>query len=106
MKYQEDSGGRYCRHVVWQREYEGVGWVGTIAYVDSLYGDGTRQDIPEFILVCPAISGLTCFTLEIRTGRLKEKESEEIPPLLHDVIIETSRQRSGLPAGGIARPSP
>ncbi|HMC99429.1 MAG TPA: hypothetical protein VKH37_04720, partial [Ferruginibacter sp.] len=37
----EDSGGRYARNVVWERKYTGLNWIGTMAYVDSIFGDGS-----------------------------------------------------------------
>jgi hypothetical protein len=89
---QEDSGGRYARNIVWQRRYLGVGWSGTIAYVNSIFGDQERSDIPDYFMICPDKGELACFSFEIEKTRLREKESDRIPELLHGINIANSRK--------------
>jgi len=85
----EDAGGRYARHVAWERSYEGVNWGGTIAYADAIAGDGQRQPIPGYFLVCPSPDrpNSACFSLEVRKPRLTKRESDAIPALLHPVRL-------------------
>jgi hypothetical protein len=87
----EDSGGRYARGIVWQRRYEGVGWTGTIAYVNSIFGDQEKQKIPEYFLICPDEGGVGCFSFEIEGLKLEKRESDQIPVLLHGVLMINSR---------------
>jgi len=86
----EDSGGRYSRHVVWERRYSGSNWSGTIAYVDSIFGDGSRLRIPAYILTCPKDVGLTCFSLEFERNDLTSEEVDEIPNLIHGIFLANS----------------
>ena len=86
----EDSGGRYSRHVVWERRYSGSNWSGTLAYVDSIFGDGSRLRIPAYILTCPKDIGLTCFSLEFERDDLTSEEVDEISNLIHGIFISNS----------------
>ena len=91
---QEDSGGRYYRHIVWERPYTGMNWKGTIAYVDWDYGDGQKGMVPAYFLVCPdKEAGVSsCFSLEAKhPEKLTAQESNAIPNLLHGVSV-TPRQ--------------
>ncbi|GAB2868307.1 hypothetical protein GCM10027093_00030 [Paraburkholderia jirisanensis] len=83
----EDSGGRYARNIVWQKRYQGNGWTGTIAYVNSVSCDQTKLVIPDYFFVCPNMNGLACFSYEIEKIRLKRKESDQIPSLLHEISL-------------------
>lgn len=83
----EDSGGRYARDIAWQRAYEGKGWNGTIAYVNSIYGDQERQAISDFFLVCPNKNSFGCFWFEVIKDKLDRKESDRIPSLLGGIGI-------------------
>jgi hypothetical protein len=83
----EDSGGRYARNIVWQRKYEGDGWTGTIAYVDSVYGDEEKQTVPDYFFVCPDRDGFACFSLEIEKTKLRKNESDRIPQLLRGITL-------------------
>lgn len=83
----EDSGGRYARDIVWQRKYEGKGWGGTIAYVNSIYGDQARRTIPDYFLICPNKIGLACFSFEVVKAKLAKNESDRIPGLLGGIEI-------------------
>ncbi|MDR5750386.1 MULTISPECIES: hypothetical protein [unclassified Caballeronia] len=84
----EDSGGRYVRDIAWQRAYEGKGWSGTIAYVNSIYGDQERQAVPDYFLVCPNKNGFACFSFEVVKEKLDRKESDRIPSLLGGIGID------------------
>ncbi|MBY4766743.1 hypothetical protein [Burkholderia ambifaria] len=86
----EDSGGRYSRHVVWERRCSGSNWSGTIAYVDSIFGDGSRLRIPAYILTCPKDIGLTCFSLEFERDDLTSEEVDEISNLIHGIFVSNS----------------
>ncbi|WP_341316951.1 hypothetical protein WN982_37165 [Paraburkholderia sp. IMGN_8] len=84
---QADSGGRYARNVVWQRRYEGKGWSGTIAYVNSVFGDQENLNIPDYFLICPDKGGLACFSFEVVKAKLNKKESDRIPELLEGIGV-------------------
>ncbi|WP_431825007.1 hypothetical protein [Burkholderia sp. F1] len=77
-----DSGGRYSRNVVWQRKYEGNGWNGTIAYVNSVFGDQENLSIPDYFLICPDKGKLACFSFDVLGVRLDRREIDKIPALL------------------------
>ena len=65
---QEDSGGRYYRHVAWQRNVSGINWKGRIAHVDYLKGDGTA--LPKnFYMVCLEIDGNLCLEIDVTPPR-------------------------------------
>ncbi|WP_321798761.1 hypothetical protein [Caballeronia sp. J97] len=83
----EDSGGRYTRTIEWQREFRGIDWVGTIAYVNSIYGDGEKRTVPDFFLICPNKDGMTCFALEVEKTTLSKKESDLIPGAIREISI-------------------
>ncbi|WP_157654437.1 hypothetical protein [Burkholderia ubonensis] len=80
-----DSGGRYSRNVVWQRKYEGDGWSGTIAYVNSVFGDQENLSVPDYFMICPDKGRLACFSFEVLGVRLDRRESDKIPVLLNGV---------------------
>ncbi|WP_321839673.1 hypothetical protein [Paraburkholderia bannensis] len=84
---QADSGGRYARNVVWQRTYEGAGWTGTIAYVNSVFGDQENLKVPDYFLVCPNKGKLACFSFEVQRPRLDRRESDKIPDLLRGIVF-------------------
>ncbi|WP_124519030.1 hypothetical protein [Burkholderia stagnalis] len=83
----EDSGGRYARDIVWQRKYEGKGWDGTVAYVNSVFGDQERRAAPDYFLICPNKGGFSCFSFEVVKGRLSRMESDRIPRMLGGIGI-------------------
>lgn len=83
----EDSGGRYARNIVWQRTYDGEGWAGTIAYVNSVSGDGKKRRSPDFFLICPNVDRLSCFSFEVEKLKLENAESDRIPELLRGVML-------------------
>jgi hypothetical protein len=87
----EDSGGRYARNIVWQRKYEGDGWVGTVAYVNSVFGDQSKQPIPDSFLICPDKDGLACFSFEVGKKQLKKQESDQVPGFLHGIALSNSQ---------------
>ena len=84
---QADSGGRYTRGIIWQRKYEGDGWTGTIAYVNSVFGDQERLNAPDYFLICPDRGRLACFSFEIQNGKLENQEGDRIPELLRGIAI-------------------
>ncbi|WP_155888014.1 MULTISPECIES: hypothetical protein [Cupriavidus] len=84
----EDLGGRYARIVSWQRNYRADNFAGTIAYVNSLFGDGEKSAIPEYFLVCPEVPGFSCFSMEIgNINRLTKNEVFCIINILEDLKI-------------------
>lgn len=87
----EDSGGRYARNIVWQRKYEGDGWVGTVAYVNSVFGDQSRQTIPDYFLICPDKDELACVSFEVGKSRLKKQESDQVSVFLHGIALSNSQ---------------
>lgn len=94
----EDSGGRYVRNIVWQRKYEGKGWDGTVAYVNSVYGDRERLAAPDYFLICPGAIYSPCFSFEVVGRRLGKKESDRIPVALGGIEVvalrSTAHERS------------
>lgn len=95
----EDSGGRYARNIVWQRKYEGNGWMGTIAYVDSVSGDQAKLVIPDYFFVCPDRGEVVCFSFEVEKTKLQKNEIDRIPQLLRGIALtrfkKTTRGTSG-----------
>ncbi|WP_124699679.1 hypothetical protein [Burkholderia cenocepacia] len=87
----EDSGGRYVRNIVWQKKYEGKGWGGTVAYVDSVYGDRERLPVPDYFLICPGAIYFPCFSFEVVGRRLGKKESDRIPVALGGIEVVALR---------------
>jgi hypothetical protein len=87
---QADSGGRYAHNIVWQRTYEGDGWIGTIAYANSVFGDQKKLNIPDYFLICPNNGELVCFSFEADKNELTRKESDRIPELLHGIMYVNS----------------
>lgn len=87
----EDSGGRYVRNIVWQKKYEGKGWVGTVAYVNSVYGDRERLPVPDYFLICPSAIYFPCFSFEVVGRRLGKKESDRIPVALGGIEVVALR---------------
>lgn len=83
----EDSGGRYVRNIVWQRKYKGKGWDGTVAYVNSVYGDQERLTAPDYFLICPDAIYYPCFSFEVVGGRLSKKEADRIPVALGGIEV-------------------
>jgi hypothetical protein len=83
----EDSGGRYARHILWQQKYRGRGWNGTVAYTNSVYGDGRRSSISDYFMICPDKDGLTCFSFEVTKEKLNTKESNSVPQLLKGIGV-------------------
>lgn len=70
----EDAGGRYFRHVAWQKKISGRNWSGLVAYSDYLFGDG-QKSLTYTYLICPI--SLQCFYFEINPQiRLTSKERE------------------------------
>ncbi|EDT03663.1 hypothetical protein BamIOP4010DRAFT_2822 [Burkholderia ambifaria IOP40-10] len=83
----EDSGGRYARNVVWERKYTGLNWIGTMAYVDSIFGDGSSRKIPAYFMTCPKVADLPCFSLEFERNDLVGREVDRIQDLIHGIYI-------------------
>lgn len=82
----EDSGGRYTKVISWNSELVGHGWQGTIAYANSILGDGNLLPIDDFFYVCPRTIGLTCFSLEIKAkSKITKNDRDEIVSLLSTV---------------------
>lgn len=84
----EDSGGRYYRVVNWEKEMHGRNWVATIAYVNSIFGDGHKSAIPDQFLACPKASNNPCFYVNIDPSTpLSKRESMQIKNLIKDISI-------------------
>lgn len=82
----EDSGGRYGRVVSWTKPFFGVHFKGKISYVNSQFGDGQRTNSPDFFMICPENSQLTCMSLEFSENiRLSPKERRLIMIRLRDI---------------------
>lgn len=80
----EDSGGRYFRHVAWEREIKGGNWRGDIVYLDYVFGDGQRSNLQEFI-IRRADPSEQIFHLHIDSDRkLNRKERQAVFDLIRD----------------------
>lgn len=83
---EEDSGGRYGRNVSWTKPFVGVNFKGKISYVNSQFGDGQKTNSPDFFMICPDDSQLTCMSLEFPEKiRLSPKERRLIMIRLRDI---------------------
>lgn len=65
---QEDSGGRYYRHVAWQKRISGINWKGKAAHVNALHGDGEVLPV-NFYLVCLKVNGNPCLQINVQPPR-------------------------------------
>lgn len=82
----EDSGGRYARVISWDSEFVGHGWQGTIAYANSILGDGTLLPIDDFFYVCPRTIELTCFSLGIESkAKITKSDKDKIVSILSTI---------------------
>ncbi|MBS77811.1 MAG: hypothetical protein CMO32_19070 [Variovorax sp.] len=61
----EDAGGRYFRHVAWQRRINGPRWTGQWAFIDSLQGDGARSAINAYLMCFTSRSNI-CIHMELQ----------------------------------------
>ncbi|WP_448683160.1 hypothetical protein [Pseudomonas nicosulfuronedens] len=85
----EDSGGRYYRIVNWEKEIRGKNWLGTMAYVNSIFGDGEKSAIPNQFLACPKPPRNPCFYIHIATPiQLSKRESIQIIKAMKDISIK------------------
>ncbi|MDN6859218.1 hypothetical protein QO207_21715 [Pseudomonas sp. CAN2814] len=85
----EDSGGRYYRIVNWEKEVRGKNWLGTMAYVSSIFGDGERSVIPQQFLTCPNLPRSPCFYIHISTPtQLSKGDSIQIINAMKDISIK------------------
>jgi hypothetical protein len=85
----EDSGGRYYRIVNWEKEVRGKNWLGTMAYVNSISGDGEKSAIPNQFLACPKLPRNPCFYLHITTStKLSKRDSMQIINAMKDISIK------------------
>ena len=46
----EDSGGLCARAMMWSSEFHGNSWLGSIAYKNSVFGDGISTPTHSFFL--------------------------------------------------------
>lgn len=84
----QDSGGRYGRVIDWQRSYKGENFRGTVAHIDSIFGDGVKIPTAEEFYICPAVSGFVCFSLIFDESlRLTKSERLNVVKLLQHVRI-------------------
>ena len=85
----EDSGGRYYRIVNWEKEIRGKNWLGTMIYVNAIFGDGEKSTIPDQFLACPKASRNPCFYINVAPStHLSKAESMQVKKLLVDISIE------------------
>lgn len=71
---EEDAGGRYFRHIAWEREISGKNWAGLVAYSDYLFGDSEKSTTYDY-LICSKNS--QCFSYSInKKPRLTAKERD------------------------------
>ncbi|MDR1461659.1 MAG: hypothetical protein LBI68_00710 [Azoarcus sp.] len=91
----EDSGGRYGRNVKWERPFNAVNWRGRVAYVDSIFGDGQKMPMHQFV-ICPAPHGSACLTFEANDGttRLKPTEIDALLRSLETIAYIPEAERS------------
>ncbi|WP_162407897.1 hypothetical protein, partial [Pseudoxanthomonas jiangsuensis] len=61
---EEDSGGRYMRHVGWQKLALAENWTALVAYIDYIFGDGDRTNTCDF-LACNGEVPTPCIALSI-----------------------------------------
>lgn len=81
----EDAGGRYARHVASERAICAANWQGTVAYVDSLFGDGQNTPM-TFLLACDAQLSRPCIEVHVKpTIHLRGKKLESIFELLRNI---------------------
>lgn len=70
---EEDSGGRYTRHVAWHKEIAATNWMARVAFIDYVLGDGQRIVTQEFV-ICDSKSPIPCLKLSVaKKGILDEK---------------------------------
>lgn len=82
----EDSGGRYARKIAWSTEFYGNNWIGTIAYTNSVFGDGSYTPTHSFFYICPKEKTSSCFSLEINSNyKITEADSRKIPGIISDI---------------------
>lgn len=82
----EDSGGRYARAITWSSEFYGNSWLGSIAYTNSVFGDGAYIPTHSFFYICPKAEESSCFSLEINSNyKLTEADSRKIPAAISDI---------------------
>lgn len=62
---QEDTGGRYFKHVKWQKDVAGLNWKGRVAYADYILGDGIISFSSSY-LICPAVKENFCVKIDIK----------------------------------------
>jgi hypothetical protein len=64
---EEDAGGRYFRHLAWERKLRAANWVANVAFSDYTFGDGQRSG-SSFYLVCHADVIDRCFEIASEDG--------------------------------------
>lgn len=84
----EDSGGRYYRIVNWEKSINGKNWSGTMAYINTTFGDGEKITAPDQFFICPNESKNPCFYINIdQTIHLSTSESKRIQQILSDISM-------------------
>ena len=71
----EDSGGRYFRHVAWEKKFPAENWPAVVAFSDYVFGDG-RKSKTDFFLVCHATAPIPCFSFEVNQERKLTKNDK------------------------------
>jgi hypothetical protein len=90
----EDSGGRYGRIIKWERAFSAINWKGRIAYVDSIFGDGQKMRIDDYLLICPATHDSPCPSFEVTDGtRLNPAEVNAVVRLLETITYIPEAER-------------
>jgi hypothetical protein len=66
---EEDAGGRYFRHVAWQKQISGSRWTGQLAFIDYLQGDGARSAVNAYLMCFTSRSNI-CIHMEVQDPAL------------------------------------
>lgn len=82
---EQDSGGRYFRHVAWEKKIGGSNWPANVAFSDYLFGDG-KKSYTNFYLICHAELAVPCFEFsDEKTTRPSRKASLQILNFIREI---------------------
>jgi hypothetical protein len=86
--------GRYYRNVKWERPFNAANWKGKLAYVNSIFGDGQKMPMHQFV-ICPTTHDSGCLTFEANDGttRLKPTEIDALVGLLETITYIPEAER-------------
>lgn len=69
---EEDAGGRYFRHVKWEKKYVAKNWEGRVAYIDYVYGDGVKTVLQQYVFCQYDRYG--CFMMDVDLDKKTPKK--------------------------------